>query len=112
MDGSRCFIQFSHPGREHVPDRDDGKSRNKGNLSHRRKFMQFRGKWIDPEGGRRTGDLYAWDECEPESDLSRNSDNPVGILRIPVTCGSCTTYRRTITRICTTPPRSFSGNAS
>ena len=40
--------------------------------------MQFRGEWIEPEGGRRTGDLYAWGEWEPESDLIQDLRQPGG----------------------------------
>ena len=83
MRDSRCFIQCSHPGREHVPDGDGGKSWNKRNRSQRRKFMQFRGEWVEPEGERRTGDLAAWGEWEPESDLIRELQQPDGDAQYP-----------------------------
>ena len=31
--------------------------------------MQLRGRWIEKDGSERTGDLWAWGEWEPESDL-------------------------------------------
>ena len=83
MDDRRCFVQFPHPGREHEPDRDGGKTWNKSNRSHRRKFMRFRGEWIERDGGKRTGDLYAWGEWEPESELIRELHQPVGDSQYP-----------------------------
>ena len=83
MGDSRCFVQFSHPGQEHEPDRDGGKQWNRNHLSHRRKFMQFRGKWIEQDGSRHTGDLRAWGEWEPESNLIRGLDQPGGDRQYP-----------------------------
>ncbi|MDE2780302.1 MAG: hypothetical protein OXI91_11590 [Chloroflexota bacterium] len=76
MEDRRCFVQFSHPGREHEPDRSGRKSWNKSNRSHGRKFMRFHGAWTEADGGERTGDLYAWGEWEPESELLRALDQP------------------------------------
>ena len=56
---------------------------NNSNLKHKRKFMQFRGEWIEQDGGTRTGDLCAWGEWEPESDLIRKLDQPGGSLQYP-----------------------------
>ena len=83
MGDRRCFVQFSHPGREHEPDRGGGKSWNRNNLSHKRKFMEFRGEWVEPEGGRCTGNLTAWGEWEPESDLIRKLQQPGGDPQYP-----------------------------
>ena len=43
-----------------------------------RKFMQLRGRWIDAHGDRQTGDLHAWGEWEPESDLIAPLSPPAG----------------------------------
>ena len=83
MDDRRCFVQFSHPGQEHEPDLGGEKMWNNSNLKHKRKFMQFRGEWIEQDGGTRTGDLCAWGEWEPESDLIRKLDQPGGSLQYP-----------------------------
>lgn len=80
MADKRCFVQFSHPGREH--DRGSGSCWNPlygpdgKERYHRRKFMQVSGKWIDENGARRRGEMYAWGEWEPESDVIRNLDRP------------------------------------
>ena len=81
MADRRCFVQFPHPGGEHRPDghRKIGWNktrRNKRDNPHRRKFMQFRGEWIDEDGNTPTDDLRAWGEWEPESDLVRRFDQP------------------------------------
>lgn len=76
MTDSRCFVQFSHPGREHEPDRNGGKAWNTWDSSHARKFMQLRGQWIEGGGTTRSGDLRAWGEWEPESDLIRELNQP------------------------------------
>lgn len=78
MVDSRCFVQFSHPGREHEPDRDGGKAWNNYAHNHMRKFMQLRGTWIDDDGNKRTDDLRMWGEWEPESDLIAELDQPDG----------------------------------
>ena len=74
MTDKPCFVQFPHPGREHRPDghRKIGWNkthRNKRDNPHKRKFLQFPGKWIDKDGYPQTGNLRAWGEWEPESDL-------------------------------------------
>lgn len=97
-DDCRCFVQFSHPGPEHRPDRGGGKAwhrrfKDGRPQSHMRKFMQLRGQWIDAAGDgrsgapgvgtaraaspprtdaagdRQSGALHAWGEWEPESEL-------------------------------------------
>lgn len=67
MPDKRCFVQFSHPGKEHGP--ATGCDWHKSKYDHRRKFMQLRGKWIEKDGSRGEGNLWAWGEWEPESDL-------------------------------------------
>ena len=73
MADKRCFVQFPHPGDEHKPD-GDGKigwnktHRNNRVNPHKRKFMQFPGKWIDEDGNTHCGSLRAWGEWEPESE--------------------------------------------
>ena len=83
MTANRCFVQFSHPGWEHEPDRSGGKAWNTYTHNHMRKFMQLRGEWVDQNGSRRTGDLRSWGEWEPESDLIRELDQPGGDAQYP-----------------------------
>ena len=71
MDYKRCFVQFPHPGGEH-----SSGGWNKTHRSHKRKFMQIRGDWIERDGTKRSGDLWAWGEWELESDLIRKLDRP------------------------------------
>lgn len=69
MADNRCFVQFSHPGWEHEPDLAGGKAWNSYANNHMRKFMQLRGEWVEEDGARSSGDLRAWGEWEPESEL-------------------------------------------
>ena len=69
MTDRRCFVQFPHPGVEQKPPSGCDWSRLKDD--HRRKFMQLHGKWMEGDGTRRSGDLWAWGEWEPESCLIR-----------------------------------------
>ena len=81
MADKRCFVQFSHPGREHEP--ASGRHWNKLKYDHRRKFMRLRGKWIDGDGARPSGKLRAWGEWESESDLICKFNPPTGDARHP-----------------------------
>ena len=76
MTNNCCFIQFPHPGAEHRPDHGRGRSWNRLAASHARKFMQFPGGWIDTDGVTGSGDLWAWGEWEPQSQLVRRLDGP------------------------------------
>lgn len=70
MAGRRCFVQFPHPGQEHSP--VSGRNWLKTSSPHMRKFMQFRGDWIERDGTTRRDDcLRAWGEWEAESELIR-----------------------------------------
>ena len=69
MDANLRFVQFSHPGGEHKPDRSDGKDWNTLRHNHARKFMEFDGRWIGEDGRTRSGKLRAWGEWEAESEL-------------------------------------------
>ena len=81
MADRRCFVQFPHPGKEHEP--GSGRDWSRAEYSHRRKFMHLRGKWIEEDDTRRAGDLWAWGEWEPESDLIRRLSSPPGGSRYP-----------------------------
>ena len=72
---NRRFIQFPHPGGEHAPDRVGGRQWNPTTQSHARKFLQVSGAWLE-SGDLRRGDLWAWGEWEPESNLLRSFDSP------------------------------------
>ena len=85
MADKRCFVQFPHPGGEHKPGRNGkigwNRSRRWNNIHqkhsvnpHKRKFMQFRGQWIDQDDIRHTDDLRAWGEWEPESEIIHEFD--------------------------------------
>ncbi len=78
MDRRLCFIQFSHPGEEQEPcDKsmigwNATYRKHKGKLkpvSHKRKFMQLHGEWIKKDKTKCLGDLWAWGEWEPESNV-------------------------------------------
>ena len=73
MARNRSFVQLSHPGREHGPDRGTEKTWNTLKHSHARKFMQLHGQWIAEDRGKQAGDLYAWGEWEPGSWSSPHS---------------------------------------
>ena len=73
-----CFVQFPHPGGEH-----SSGGWNKTHRSHKRKFMQIRGEWIERDGTKRSGDLWTWGEWEPESDLIRKFNMQHGGLHHP-----------------------------
>jgi hypothetical protein len=64
MRDRRCFVQFIHPGREHVPDVGDLKLWNRD--AHRRKFLKGRGRCI-ADGVVMRDELIFWGEWEPES---------------------------------------------
>ena len=74
MADSRCFVQFSHPGGEHQPDRGPEKAWQRQEHGHGRKFMQLHGQWIEENGDRQTGALHAWGEWEAESELVSTLD--------------------------------------
>ena len=83
MADKRCFVQFPHPGGEHKPDGSDKISWNKTRRNnrpnnHKRKFMQFPGKWTASDDSPHRGELWAWGEWEPESRLIRELDQPRG----------------------------------
>ncbi len=59
------FVQFHHPGSEHVPDLPDERSWNTD--PHRRKFMKIAARRVTPDGGAIAGDVVAWGEWEPPS---------------------------------------------
>ena len=76
MADSCCFVQFPHPGAEHRPGPSGGRSWNTLAAAHARKFMQLAGRWIDTDGNTANGDLWAWGEWEPQSQLLRRLDGP------------------------------------
>ncbi len=69
MANTRCFVQFPHPGRECEPDSSERKCWSRISNNHCRKFLEFRGQWIDGDNIGRCGSLRAWGEWEAESDL-------------------------------------------
>ena len=83
MADSRCFVQFSHPGGEHVPDRGCEKAWHKLKNLHRRKFMRLHGQWIDANANTQAGVLHAWGEWEPESEVVAKLNPPKGDPRHP-----------------------------
>ena len=66
---SCCFVQFPHPGAEQRPAAGGGRGWNTLAASHARKFMQLSGEWTGPDGTTGSGDLWAWGEWEPQSQL-------------------------------------------
>lgn len=64
MRDRRLFVQFIHPGGEHVPDHDGLKDWNTG--PHRRKFLTAPGRYV-VAGAMRSDELVFWGEWEPQS---------------------------------------------
>ena len=81
MADKRCFVQFSHPGKEH--DAHSGRVWHKEPPSHRRKFMQLQGHWIERDGTSQSGTMWAWGEWEPESNIVREFTASGGNSRYP-----------------------------
>jgi len=76
MDNRYCFVQFIHPGGEHIPDNEEYKFWNTGN--HRRKFIKNKGEYI--KGLKNTPkeeDIVFWAEWEPESKIVKAIANPL-----------------------------------
>ncbi len=70
-----CVVQFIHPGLEHEPDSETGRSWN--TAMHRRKFLQWPGAYLSAvEGQPVPGELLFWGEFEPPTRLVRKLDAP------------------------------------
>jgi hypothetical protein len=74
MRDRRLFVQFIHPGGEHVPDRDGLKGWNSG--PHRRKFLTAPGRYLEA-GAMRSDELVFWGEWEPQSRVIRTYHDPM-----------------------------------
>ena len=70
----RCFVQFIHPGGEHLPDQGDLKSWNSG--AHGRKCLKSHGRY---SGGNKLkeAEIVFWGEWEPESHVIAHYENPL-----------------------------------
>lgn len=76
MDNKCCFVQFIHPGGEHIPDNEKHKFWNTG--KHKRKFMKNKGKYIkELKNTPKENDIVFWGEWEPESKVVKFIPNPV-----------------------------------
>ena len=62
------FVQFPHPGGEHVP---SGAEMPWNTGSHRRKFLVSPGLYDDGNGRSQDGELVFWGEWEPPSRVER-----------------------------------------
>lgn len=70
MEDERCFVQFLHPGGEHVPDDKALTTKGWNTGPHRRKFLRQRGEYLRKEGDTaQTDNLLFWGEWEPDSDV-------------------------------------------
>ena len=76
MDDKRCFVQFPHPGGDHIA--WNPLKRNGRDNSHRRRFLEFPGEWIDSNGRCHSDTLWAWGEWEAESRRVRSFKVPKG----------------------------------
>jgi len=101
MADKRCFVQFSHPGTEHG--RKSGCDWHKSKFDHRRKFMQLHGKWIEGDGTKRSGVMWAWGEWEPESELIAEFNTQDGGPHHPRYLWKPYWVPRNSTGACTTP---------
>ena len=68
MPGDRFFVQFPHPGGEHVP---VGNDMTWNIAPHRRKFLLARGRYLDADVDLHRGELMLWGEWEPPSCVVR-----------------------------------------
>lgn len=74
MDDKLCFVQFLHPGGEHLPDTGRKKEWNTGD--HRRKFLVSGGRYL--QGNHPHDDeIVFWGEWEPESRVIAEIEEPV-----------------------------------
>lgn len=66
MDNRCCFVQFIHPGSEHIPDNKKYKFWNTG--KHKRKFIKNKGRYIKKlKATPKEEEIVFWGEWEPES---------------------------------------------
>ena len=76
MTDCRRFIQFPHPHEEHNSRSGsiwhETKTSGGKKKPHRRKFMEFQGKWAERGGATHCDTLWGWGEWEPESTLLPN----------------------------------------
>lgn len=76
MDNRYCFVQFIHPGGEHIPDNEKYKLWN--TRKHKRKFMKNKGKYIkELKDTPKEEDIVFWGEWEPESKVVKFIPSPV-----------------------------------
>ncbi|MEI6633045.1 MAG: hypothetical protein WCP22_04405 [Chlamydiota bacterium] len=70
-----CFVQFHHPGDEHVPDTPTQRTWNRG--MHRRKFMEKRATYVSSIDAKPAeGDVVFWGEWEPPSLVVKKFEKP------------------------------------
>jgi hypothetical protein len=71
-----CFVQFIHPGAEHEPDSEAGRSWNVH--PHQRKFLRQAGHSLaDLDARPAAADLVFWGEFEPPTRLVKSFAEPV-----------------------------------
>lgn len=71
-----CFVQFIHPGLEHEPDSETGRSWN--TEPHRRKFLMQPGRCLSAiDAQPAIADLVFWGEFEPPTRLLKSYPDPV-----------------------------------
>lgn len=61
------FVQFTHPGHEHGPDRGTKNSKKWNTGGHRRKFLAAPGEYVLENGNLQTSNLLFWGEWEAPS---------------------------------------------
>jgi hypothetical protein len=72
-----CFVQFTHPGGEHRPDKGENfKSWNQG--KHQRKFLMTDGDFIFENKLTKKKPLLFWGEWEPDSKIINTLEKPKG----------------------------------
>lgn len=78
MQEKLCFVQFTHPGGEHKPDKGKNfKSWNKG--KHQRKFLLTDGDYVFENKLVKKAQLIFWGEWEPDSEIVSVLDKPKGV---------------------------------
>jgi hypothetical protein len=74
VDDKLCFVQFLHPGGEHVPEGSKVKPWNRGR--HQRKFLKSSGRYLDRKEVK-DSEIVFWGEWEAESQVANQIEAPL-----------------------------------
>lgn len=69
------IVQFTHPGAEHKPDKNNGNHKSWNTGGHKRKFLLTKGKYV-VENNLKEAALVFWGEWEPPSNVRELESHP------------------------------------